>query len=60
MEAISLHPYHEGAAVFIGLAVGVLIGAIMANLAFGLCLSVGIGAVVDGLMRIRACTIMSD
>ena len=60
MDAISLYPYHEGAAVFIGLAVGLMVGAITANVAFGLGLSVGIGAIVDGIMRIRANSVTSN
>ena len=60
MDFISLHPYHEGAAVLVGFALGILIGTIITNLAFGLCLGVGIGAVVNGIMRLRACNPMSN
>ena len=54
MSLISLQPYEEGSAVFIGFGLGLLFGMIVGNLAIGLCLGVGLGAVVDGLLRIRA------
>ena len=54
MDLVSLHPYREGSAIIIGFALGLLVGGVAANLPLGLCLGVGIGAVIDGIMRIRA------
>jgi hypothetical protein len=46
-------PYKLGTAVYVGFVAGIVLGALLGNLAFGLCLTVGSGAVVDGIMRIR-------
>ena len=54
MRLISLHPYQEGSAVFLGFALGLLAALLLANIAFGLGLGVGCGAVADGWMRIQA------
>ncbi len=54
MSLVSMRPYRDGSAIIIGFGLGLVISAMLANLAFGLCLGVGTGAVIDGLMRIRA------
>jgi hypothetical protein len=54
MRLTFLRPYQEGSAVFIGFALGLLVALVLANVAFGLCLGVGSGAVVDGWMRVKA------
>lgn len=54
MRAVYLHPYQEGSAVFIGFALGLVAALLLANMAFGLGLGVGCGAVADGWMRIQA------
>ena len=54
MSLISIRPYRDGSAIIIGFGLGLVISAMLASLAFGLCLGVGTGAVIDGLIRIKA------
>jgi hypothetical protein len=46
--------YRQGLAVVVGFVSGLFLGILVRNLAFGLCLNVGLGAVIDGVMRLRA------
>ena len=54
MDSVDVDSYPKGLAVVVGFVSGLFLGALVHNLAFGLCLNVGLGAVIDGIMRIRA------
>lgn len=54
MDLISIRPYREGTAVIIGFLLGLFFGLLFHNMAFSLALCVGVGAVIDGILRIRA------
>jgi len=54
MSLVSIRPYRDGSAIIIGFGIGLIVSAMLSSLAFGLCLGVGTGAVIDGLLRIKA------
>ena len=52
MSIVARYAYREGTAVVVGFGAGLTVGLLTSNLAFGLCLGVGLGAVMDGAMRL--------
>ncbi len=56
MGLVSFRPYRESSAIIAGFGLGLLLCVIWSPACYGLCLGVGLGAVVDGVMRIRGAT----
>lgn len=56
MGLVSFRPYRESSAIIVGFGFGLLLCVVWSPACYGLCLGVGLGAVMDGVMRIRGAT----